>query len=114
MVAALSLQGKRSVALTGVSLSPDQTGAMYFDAAQNTVGAVQTAFISHPMHGTGDVFASVLTGALMRQRPLADAVRQAVDFISACAVRTVAENLPVREGVDFEPLLGLLTETEGR
>ena len=27
---------------------------------------------------------------------------------AACAERTAAEDLPMREGVDFEPLLGLL------
>lgn len=114
LTAELSLQGSRSVALTGVSLSPGQTGAMYFDAADQSIGVVQTDFISHPMHGTGDVFASVLTGALMRKKPLSDAVRQAVDFIAACAERTVAEGLPVREGVDFEPLLGRLVEPDSQ
>lgn len=112
LTAELSLQGRRSVALTGVSLSPKRTGAMYFDAAAQTIGVVQTDFISHPLHGTGDVFASVLTGALMRKKSFADAVRQAVDFIAVCAERTVAEGLPVREGVDFEPLLGRLIEPD--
>ena len=59
--------------------------------------------------GTGDVFASVLTGALVQGDTLPEAARQAVEFIRACAERTAAEDLPLRDGVDFEPLLGLLT-----
>ena len=108
----LSLGGKRSVALTGASLAPGKTGAMCFDARTSRTEAVQTDFIAHPLHGTGDVFASVLTGALVKGVPLVDAAGQAVDFIHACAVRTVAQDLPLREGVDFEPLLGLLTDKE--
>ena len=39
---------------------------------------------------------------------LAAAALQAAEFVRACAVRTAQEQLPMREGVDFEPLLGLL------
>ena len=114
IVEALSLNGKRSVALTGASLSPGKTGAMCFDARTGQTEAVQTDFIAHPLHGTGDVFASVLTGALVKGVSLVEAASQAVDFIHACAVRTVAQDLPLREGVDFEPLLGMLAGGERR
>lgn len=71
--------------------------------------AVQTHRVDREFHGTGDVFASVLTGALVHGRSLADAAGEAAEFIRACAERTAAQDLPMREGVDFEPLLGLLT-----
>lgn len=106
---ALSLGGRRSVVLTGASLSPDYTGAVCFDAATGRTEAVQTPYIAHEFHGTGDVFASVLTGALVKGAPLAKAARQAAEFVLACAERTAAEGLSLREGVDFEPLLGRLT-----
>ena len=105
---ALSLGGRRSVALTGAALSPGQTGAMCFDARTGRAGAVQAEFVAHPLHGTGDIFASVLTGGLMRGDCLEDAAARAVDFIHDCAVRTVEQNLSLQEGVDFEPLLGHL------
>ena len=114
IVRELSMEGKRSVALTGASLAPGKTGAMCFDAATGETEAVQTDFIAHPLHGTGDVFASVLTGGLVKGKSLTEAAREAVAFIRACAVRTVEQNLPMREGVDFEPLLGLLTERSGQ
>ena len=104
----LSLEGWRSVVLTGASLAPGQTGAVCYDARTGRTQVVQTAYIAHEFHGTGDVFASVLTGALVRGSALADAAGQAAEFVRACAQRTAAENLPMREGVDFEPLLGLL------
>lgn len=105
----LSLNGRRSVVLTGASAGPGLTGAMCFDAKTGQTSAVQTRRVPQEFHGTGDVFTSVLTGALVKGASLPDAARQAVDFVRACAERTAQEVLPMREGVDFEPLLGLLT-----
>ena len=70
---------------------------------------IETRRVPREFHGTGDVFASVLTGALLQGNPLPQATRRAVEFIRVCAERTAAQDLPMREGVDFEPLLGLLT-----
>ena len=109
IVERLSLDGRRSVVLTGASGAPDLTGAMCLDARTGHVEAVQTRRVPQGFHGTGDVFASVLTGALVRGKSLTDAAREAVEFVRACAERTAQVQLPMREGVDFEPLLGLLT-----
>jgi pyridoxine kinase len=104
----LSSGGRRSVVLTGISQRPGYTGAMCFDAKTGRTEAVQTEFVAHPMHGTGDVFASVLTGGLVRGENLIPAARRAAEFVRDCAARTAEEGLSVREGVDFEPLLGRL------
>lgn len=110
IVERLSLDGRRSVVLTGASTAPELTGAMCFDAKTGRTEAVQTRRVPQEFHGTGDVFASVLTGALVQGASLPDAVRQAVDFVRACAERTAKAGIPMREGVEFEPLLGLLTQ----
>ena len=109
IVERLSLDGRRSVVLTGASTAPELTGAMCFDARTGRTEAVQTRRVPQEFHGTGDVFASVLTGALVQGATLPDAARQAVDFVRACAERTAKAGIPMREGVEFEPLLGLLT-----
>lgn len=108
IVERLSLEGRRSVVLTGASLEPGGTGAICFDASTGRTEAIQTRRVDRDFHGTGDVFSSVLTGALVQGAPLTEAVRTAVEFVRACAERTAAMDLPMREGVDFEPLLGLL------
>lgn len=110
IVERLSLGGRRSVVLTGASLEPGSTGAMCFDATSGRTEAVQTRRVDRDFHGTGDVFSSVLTGALVRGTSLVEAARAAAEFVRACVERTAAENLPMREGVDFEPLLGLLAK----
>ena len=109
IVERLSLDGRRSVVLTGAYGAPDLTGAMCLDARTGHVEAVQTRRVPQEFHGTGDVFASVLTGALVRGKSLTDAAREAVEFVRACAERTAQVQLPMRAGADFEPLLGLLT-----
>ena len=105
----LSLGGRRSVVLTGASAAPDLTGAACFDAATGRAQMIQTRRVPREFHGTGDVFASVLTGALVGGAALPAAVEQAVEFVRFCGERTAAQDLPMREGVDFEPLLGRLT-----
>lgn len=109
IVEKLSLEGTRSVVLTGAAAGENSTGAVCFDAADSRVHTVQTDRVPREFHGTGDVFASVLTGALVQGASLTEAARAAVDFVKLCAERTAAQGLPMREGVDFEPLLGTLT-----
>ena len=109
IVERLSLEGRRSVVLTGASSSPELTGAMCFDAVSGHTKNIQVRRVPREFYGTGDVFASVLAGALVKGRTLPEATRQAVEFVRACAERTAEQKLPIREGVDFEPLLGLLT-----
>ncbi len=109
IVERLSLGGRRSVVLTGASTAPELTGAMCYDARTGRTEAVQTRRVPRVFYGTGDVFTSVLTGALVKGKSLTDAAGEAVEFVRACAERTARIQLPLREGVDFEPLLGLLT-----
>ena len=109
LVRALSLQGQRSVVLTGYAAAPGQVGALCYDRDTRQVEAVQTARVPQDFPGTGDLFASVLTGALTRGAPLLQAARTAVDFVGSCVARSVAEGASKAEGVDFEPLLRQLT-----
>ena len=101
---ALSLEGRRSVVLTGAAPGQrDRAGAGCFDRTSGRTDFVSAPLAPGQFHGTGDLFASVLTGALVRGYALAEAAQLAADFTSLCALRT--GGLPVREGLDFEPLL---------
>lgn len=102
---ALSREGRRSVVLTGVSLTPDRVGAACFDRETGAVTFAEARRVEGRFHGTGDLFASVLTGALLRGKDLTEAAALAAEFVSRCAARTREQGLPAREGVDFEPLL---------
>ena len=55
--------------------------------------------------GTGDLFASVLCGALANGAELAEAVSAAGAFLSEVTQDTLRQNTPAAEGVLLEPLL---------
>ena len=111
IVRRLSLERRRSVVLTGYSTGDGQTGALCFDRADGSIQAVQVQRVPRDFSGTGDLFTSVLTGAMVKGVPLIQAARTAADFVQSCAARTLAAGNTDGEGVDFEPLLGMLTST---
>lgn len=109
----LSLAGRRSVVLKGVSLRPGETGAVCFDRATGETSLITASQAPGRFHGTGDLFAAVLTGALAKGMSLTEGVRRAADFVSLCAWRTDGLDTPRREGLDFEPLLWRLGAENG-
>lgn len=104
----LSLNGQRSVVLTGVSLHPGATGAGCFDRTTGRTSFAMARQEPARFSGTGDLFASVLLGSLLRGEGLADASQRAADFVQHCVAYTLAVGTPLLEGVQFEPLLGEL------
>ena len=112
VVRRLSLGGRRSVVLTGYFSEPGQTGALCFDRDSGESKAVQTPREPQDFSGTGDLFASVLAGGVAKGVPLFQAAQAAADFVRDCIARTLAEGLTEQDGVDFEPLLGQLTNSK--
>ncbi len=55
--------------------------------------------------GTGDVFASVVTGKVVCKESLKTAVKTAADFVSRCIVESDKIGIPKTDGVCFEKLL---------
>lgn len=109
----LSLDGRRSVVLKGISLRPGETGAACFDRTTGQTELISASQAPGRFHGTGDLFAAVLTGALAKGMSLAQGTRRAADFVSLCAWRTAGLDTPRREGLDFEPLLWRLGTENG-
>lgn len=107
-LARLSLDGRRSVVLTGLSFEKGMVGAGCLDAGSGQTGFAMAKREPAQFPGTGDLFASVLLGALLRGEQLHAACRRAVNFVALCAAYTLALGTPAVEGVHFEPLLGEL------
>lgn len=104
----LSMEGTRSVVLTGVSLGPGEIGAGFFDRRTGCTGFVMARQEPAQFPGTGDLFASVVLGALLRGEGLERAAQRGADFVQRCVAHTLAQGTPILEGVQFEPLLGEL------
>lgn len=104
----LSLDGKRSVILTGLSLAPNTLGAGCLDRSDGLVHTAQAPLAKGRFSGTGDLFASVALGRLLAGYGLHDATQTAVNFVAKAAQATLDRGGDPLEGADFEPLLGLL------
>ena len=100
----LSLEGRRSVVLTGYRRGGN-TGSLCLDAATGEVTVTENPCVEVSFPGTGDLFASVLCGGMLQGRSFRESAALAEKFVHDCIVRTVERGLPRFHGVDFEPLL---------
>lgn len=105
----LSLDGARSVVLTGITPAAGQVGAASFDRETDHISFSVATEAPARFSGTGDLFSSVTLGALLRGRTLSEATAQAVEFVALCAAETLAAGAPAEHGVQLEPLLGRLS-----
>lgn len=108
----LSLDGRRSVIITGLSLQGDALGAGCFDRETGRVEFAQAPLAHGVFSGTGDLFASVALGKLLAGENLPAATQAAVAFVSLAARATLERGGDPVEGADFEPLLHLLAPKE--
>ncbi len=104
----LSRKGRRSVVITGVRLNPGQVGACCFDRETGKCDSSMAEEVPGEFSGTGDLFAAVCLGALLRGNSLAAAMDLAVRFVSRCTGDTFKKSTPLLCGVEFEGLLPYL------
>jgi len=96
-----------TVILTGASLSEGKTGVAVCE--KDDIRFYEHEKISRGCHGTGDVYASVFTGALIRGKTPFEAATIAADFTYEC-IKYTSPDKEHWYGVKFEPLLGKLIE----
>lgn len=102
LLRALAALGPRFCVLTGVSLKPGRLGIMGYDAAGDRFFQYDTEHLPVAYHGTGDIFASTVTGAMMRGHSLESALQVACDYVAE-TIRVTMNNPDSRTyGVDFE------------
>lgn len=93
--------GAKKVVLTGVAPAPGLVGACCHDGKSMEIYAPPR--VNAQYDGTGDVFASVLLGALLHGKTLGEGVHLAADFTRECIARSLNNNVNPHHGVDFEP-----------
>ena len=101
--------GAKSAVITSLPLESGLAN-VYMRRGENRMGLCAFERLAAHYPGTGDLFASVLTGALLRGEGLEDAVGRATDFTRLCVRRSMRFSTPVNYGVDLEPLLPRLWE----
>ena len=95
--------GAKNVVLTGISPEEGRIGAACHDGREMRIYAPER--VNAAYDGTGDLFASVLLGALLRGWGLEKAMMLAADFTRDCVARSLTNGTDRHHGVDFEPIL---------
>ncbi len=107
---ALTDMGPQVAIITSAPISTnDKTcSAVAYDAEQKRFWRVDCPYIPAFYPGTGDCFASVLTGALLQGDSLPVAMDRAVDFVTMGIRATFGHNEPNRYGILLERVLDSL------
>ena len=103
LVSRLHALGARNVVLTGVSFSPDELGTAVSDG--RSVAYDFNRRLTRTAHGTGDMFASVFAGAVLRGRSAIDAAALAADIVCMAIEATAPDHV---YGVSFEKAIPAL------
>ena len=94
------------VVITGLpSPLPDRTQTIAYDRHTERFWRVECSYVPASYPGTGDIFASVLTGALLQGDSLPIALDRAVHFVSLAIRATFGHGAPEREGILLERVL---------
>ncbi len=111
---ALADMGCRGTILTGYSTEKNAIGAISMRVQANGERIVHRYVnekLANSFHGTGDIFASVVTGAMAKGESLESAQKLAVDYTLECMRKTMADPGRRFYGVNFEQALPMLLHT---
>ncbi len=99
--------GCKNVVLTGVSYRAGKTGVVVFENGEYNY--YEHEFLPNSCHGTGDIYASAFTGALVRGKTAFEAAKIAAVYTVECIHQTADEENHWY-GAKFEPALKKLIE----
>lgn len=105
MTEKLAALGAKQVVITSVPAGENEIKVVSFDSVAGEYAERTTPRIPFTTCGTGDLFTSVVTGALLRGETLATASALAMRFVSRVMEFTLASGSDPREGVIVEPCL---------
>ena len=106
----LSHLGAKLVVVTGVFLSAGKTGVYGLDTETGDYFIYQNDRVDASYHGTGDIFASVAVGGMIRGLSREKAFALAADYTADTIRETLSNPRKPWYGVDFETTLPLLVK----
>lgn len=103
----LSENGAEKVVITGLDKGDCISNFIYEDKKGFSQFSVKKAGLQRS--GTGDVFASIITGCAVKKIDFARSVEIAAEFVAKAIRRSTEMGIPTTDGVCFEEILGDLT-----
>lgn len=98
----LTKTGANVAAITGMSFDDNKLGVMSYNSETGKFFSYYNEKIPVSFHGTGDIFASSFTGALMNGLGVNESLTIAVDFTLECIKKTMEDENRNWYGVNFE------------
>ena len=114
MQSLLTRNGPRIAVLTGVSFERGKLGVMAYDRETEEYFYYCREHLPAAFHGTGDIFASAFTGALVESGDYKEALRVATDYTVECIALTLSNPDHVNYGVEFERAIPYLCKRIGK
>jgi len=112
MLARLSEKGPDRVVITGVTLATGEYANIGYDRSHNAYWKASGDYVPASYPGTGDIFASVLTGSFLMGDSLPMAMDRATRYTELTIKTTFGFSTDKREGVMLERTLEWLTHRE--
>ena len=107
LLSALEQAGMKTVVLTGVSYDDDTTGVVIYK--KGNIEYYRHSKHPRSSHGTGDIFASAFSGALLRGKNEYESSRVAANYTLRC-IENTADDDNHKYGVKFETAIPYLLE----
>lgn len=105
ILVSLEAMGAKTIVLTGISYNEGKTGVIVRENGKTDY--YEHEKIAKGSHGTGDVYASAFTGALLNGKSVYDSAKIAADYTVECILAT--QNDPEHwYGVKFEAVIDKL------
>ncbi len=98
----LSLSGSEKIVLTGVAFNDNELGCAVY--CRDSLEVFYSFSKKYPgiYYGTGDLFASALTGAFLNGKTIYESAEIALEFTNSAIRRTYEARTDTRLGVNFE------------
>ena len=100
------------MAITGVELADGSISNLGYDRDRGNYWRVDCNYVPASYPGTGDIFASVMVGALLNGDSLPMAIERATRFLEIAIRTTFSYGSDTRYGVMLESCLGWLSTTQ--
>lgn len=106
MAVALSALGPKKIAITSVMTDENHMCVAVYDRETDYFEMLDCGYIDRPFHGTGDIFAAVLAGGLVKGLIMPEASKNAVRFVMSAIIETLKyPDMEIEYGVIFEKAL---------
>ena len=112
LLARLGELGPNFVVVTGVPMASGQICNIGYDRTNNSFWCIDCNYVPVSYPGTGDLFASVLTGGFLTGDSLPIAMGRATYFVERCIKTTFSYSSDTRYGVMFEKELAVLMDRQ--